>query len=746
MVPLVTACLRRLAALTTRRPRASIAVLVVALVAGIAGATAAGGAYVDDFTVPGLESQRAQDLIAERFPAQDGDHATVVLSASDGTLGAVDRAKAIDAAMKRVAGQPHVSAVAGPLSAGHVSADGRTAFATVSYDETADELGADPRERLERATEPLAGAGVAVAMSGPIVDAGDEAQVPVGEIAGVLLALGLMLVVLRSPRAAAASLLAAFLGVGAGFGLLGLAATGLDVPTLAPTMAAMLGIGAGIDYALLSASRHQEELRAGRAPADAAVRTNATAGHSAVTAAAIVLVSISGLLVTGIPFVGKVGVAAGAMVLVTSLVAVLVLPPLFAAAGRKMLPRSERARSLARDPGGGRAADSGAPTRDPRDEPADGPRREPTARDLASEQVSDAAAARGGWAVRRPRVALAVGLVVAVALCLPALGLTIGQPDDGNLAADQTQRRAYDRVAAAFGPGFNGPLVVAVDAGAGGDVVRAADDVRAAVADASGVASVGEPVLDERVDAALLTVYPATAPQDERTASLVDRLRDETIPAAIGRADATALVGGYTARLVDEAQRISERLPVFALVVVGLSLILLSLTFRSLKIAALSAAFNLVSIAAAYGIVHVLFQTAAGAALIGVEVQPVVAYVPLFMFAILFGLSTDYNVFLLARVREEWRRLGHVPPAVAVATARTRRTIAAAGAIMIVVFLGFATDPDSTIKMSGIGLAAAILVDVTLVRLVLAPASLTLLGDRLWGRRAAHPVHQEVPA
>jgi putative drug exporter of the RND superfamily len=689
----MTSLLRSLAATTTRRPRISLAVLLLLLVGAIGVATSAGGEYVDDFAVPGIESQAGQDLIEQRFPGHGGDSATVVLSGS-----LRDAEPAIDAAMAQIEGQPHVTSVEDPLSPGHVAEDRRTAFATVSYDADADDLGAAPRERLEDATASLADAGVDVAMSGPVIDAGNEAKLPVGELAGVLVAMVLLLVVLRSARAAFASLLTALFGVALGFGLLGLAASGVDVPSLAPTMAAMLGIGAGIDYALLSASRHQEELRAGRDPAQAAIRTNATAGHAAVTAAAIVLVAISGLLVTGIPFVGKVGVAAGVMVLVTSLVAVLLLPPLFAAAGRKMLPRRERARSP---------------------EPA-------------VEQP-----ARDGFAVRRPRIALLAGALVAAVLCVPAASLTIGQPDDGNLATDQTQRHAYDRLAAAFGPGFNGPLVVTVD---GADAPAAADRVRDAVAGVPGVASVAEPTLNEQRDAALLTVFPRSSPQAEETARLVEQLREETIPRAVEGTRTDALVGGYTARLVDEADRISARLPIFALAVVGLSLLLLAMTFRSIKVAALSAVFNLVSIAAAYGIVHLLFQTETGAKAIGVDVQPVVAYVPLFMFAILFGLSTDYNVFLLSRVREEWQRLGHVAPAVARASARTRRTISSAGAIMIVVFLGFTTDPDSTIKMAGFGLASAILVDITLVRLLLAPASLTLLGDRLWSTPARHVV------
>lgn len=365
----MTAMLRNLAQATTRRPRVSIAALLLLSIALIGAGTSAGGDFVDDFTVPGIESQKAQDLIGERFPGQGGDSATVVLT-SGGPLKQAGRASAIAAATAAIERQPHVSSVEDPFSAGHLSRDGRTAFTTVTYDGDADDLGKEPRERLEEATKPLARAGVGVAMAGPIVDAGNEGALPIGELAGVVVALVLLLLVLRSARAALSSLLTAFVGLGLGFAALGLAAAGMDIPSLAPTMAAMLGLGAGIDYALLSASRVQEELRAGRTPAAAATRANETAGHSAVTAAGIVLVSISGLLVTGIPFVGKVGVAAGVMVLLTALVGVLLLPPLFAAAGRKMLPRRERAQPAApADPfeanGFDAAAGAGAPPRRP---------------------------------------------------------------------------------------------------------------------------------------------------------------------------------------------------------------------------------------------------------------------------------------------------------------------------------------------------------------------------------------------
>ncbi len=722
----MSSLLRGLATATTRHPRRSLAALLVLLIAVIGVGISSGGPTVDDFDVPGIESQKAQDLIADRFPDQAGDSATIVFRVGDGELRDGPRADAIRAALELIDVQPHVSAVDDPLDDGRIAEDGRTAFTTVTYDQTASELGADPRERLEHATASLEQAGIEVSMAGQVVDAGNEGEIPIGELAGVLVALVLLLAILRSVRAALSSLLTAFLGLALGFGLMGLAANGVEIPSLAPTMAAMLGLGAGIDYALLTAARHQEELRRGASPREAAATANATAGHSAVTAAAIVLISISGLLVTGIPFVGKVGVVAGGFVLVTSLVAVLLLPPLFAAAGRRMLPRRDRGLS---------------------------------AEKLAARAERDAARpARAGFAVRSPKVALAVGGLIAIVLAIPAMSLELGQPDNGNLPTSETQRVAYDRLASGFGPGFNGPLVIAVDAREGGDAEAAGTAVQQSVETEPGVASVAPPVLNEAGDTALVTVFPASSPQDSATADLVRALRDDAIPAALEGTQAQALVGGYNARLVDEAQRISDRLPIFALVVVGLSLLLLTVTFRSLKVAVLSAVLNLIAIAAAYGVIHLLFQTEVGTGLIGVEIQPVVPYVPLFMFAILFGLSTDYNVFLLSRVREEWEMRvsrarqqsgapttrdardgartdvrGLVPPAVAEATARTRWVIAAAGAIMIAVFLGFATDSDTTMKMSGFGLAAAILVDITLVRLLLAPAALTLLGDRLWG-------------
>jgi RND superfamily putative drug exporter len=674
--------LSRLAVLAGRRPRATTLSVVAVLIALIAGAVLAGGSFKDDFTVPGIESQKAQDLLEQRFPAQAGTSATLVFTGAR-----LDRAK-IDRALGAIAEQPHVVGVEDPFKTpGRLSKDGRTAYATVSYDQTATDLDAKAHARLEQATAGLPAAGVAVAMSGEPVDGAATGGFPIGEVAGLAIAVALLLFVLRSFRATRNALGAAFAGIGFGFAALMWGAAITDVPGLAPTLAGMLGLGAGIDYALLLAARQQEELRAGYSPLEAAQRANHHAGASALTAAGIVLVSISGLLVTGIPFVGRAGVAAGLVVLACAVVCVVLLPARFVKAGDKLLPRRER-QGAARLP-------------------------------------------RAPWGTKRPVLALIAAGIVAVALGAPAAGLELGQPDDRNLTPDATQRQAYDRLAAGFGAGVNGPLAVAVSKPDERSLERLARGIEAD----REVAAVAEPVTNKAGDTAVVTITPEHGPQDQQTRDLVDRLRESVIPSALRGSGATAYVGGRTARFGDEAEKIASRIPLFAAAVIGLSLLLLLAAFRSWRISVLSAVFNLASIAAAYGVVTLAFQTATGASLLGVEQQPVVPYVPLFMFAILFGLSTDYNVFLLSRVREEWDRHGDHREAIAAASAGTRRIVSAAGAIMIAVFMGFATDPDPVIKMTGIGLASAVLVDVTLVRMLMAPAALTLLGDRLWPSR-----------
>src|SRR5262245_1742587 len=543
----MTSLLSRIASVVGRRPRVATLAVVLGLIAFIGAAATLGGSVKDDFTVPGTESQKAQDLLEQRFPAQSGTQATLVFT-SDRAL--EHREREIGATLKKIAEQPHVVSVDDPFHPpGRVSDDGRTAFAAVAYDQTATDLDSKARERLEDATADLERSGVAVAMSGEPIDGAATGGLPVGEVIGLVIAVLLLFAVLRNLRAARNALGAAFAGIGLGFGVILWAAGATDVPDLALTLAGMLGLGTGIDYALLLASRQQEELRAGHAPLEAARRANMTAGHSALTAAGIVLVSISGLLVTGIPFVGRAGVAAGLVVLAGAVVCVVLLPARFASAGRKLLPRRER-KAAAPAPAG---------------------------------------KARAPWATKRPVLALLAAGAVTVALAAPAMNLELGQPDDRNLTPDTTQRQAYDRLAAGFGAGVNGPLVIAVT----NPSDEALKKLTRGISADREVADVAKPVTNRAGDAAVITVTPKHGPQDVKTRELVDRLR-ETVIADSG---ATAYVGGRTARFGDEAEKIASRIPLFAAAVIGLSLLLLLVAFRSWRISLLSAAFNLASIA-----------------------------------------------------------------------------------------------------------------------------------------------------
>ncbi|HET8756806.1 MAG TPA: MMPL family transporter [Solirubrobacteraceae bacterium] len=688
----MSAFLSRLGTGAARHWRRTILIAIV-LIAGIATlGSALGAGFVDNYRTPGVDSTRAQELLEQRFPQASGGDAQIVFAG--------DRAQVSGAGVKAtlaaVADQPHVSGV----SDLQVSPDGTVAFATVQYDQPAEDLGPAARDRLEAAAGPAEQAGAEVSMRGMVIDVGDDQMAPVGELIGIAAALLLLTLLFRSVVAMTLTLVAAGFGLVGGMTLVALASAGVEIPTVAPTIGMMLGLGAGVDYALFLVARHRERLAAGSDPATAAGEANGTAGVAVLTAGAIVVVAISGLLAVGIPFVGRMGLAAGVVVATTAVAAITVMPALLGMAGRRVLSRRDRR---------GTAVPAG-----------------PARRGLAER-----------WARRvsaRPALSALAGVAILLALAAPVLGLRLGQPDDGTKAASTTQRVAYDRLADGFGPGFNGPLVIAVALPADQTAADAAlRRLEAGAKAAPGVAAVATPVKSPRGDAATITVIPRTSPQDAATSTLVDTLRERVVPAATAGTGARAHVGGATATFDDMANRVSERLPVFIGVVVGLSLLLLMAAFRSIVVPLVSAVFNLLSIGAAYGVVTLAFQTDAGTSLLGVAEQPIVSFIPMFMFAILFGLSMDYNVFLLSRVREEYVRTGDARGAVIHAVDRTAAVIGTAGAIMTAVFLGFVTEADSIVKMMGIGLATAIAVDVTVVRMLLAPAVLTWLGDRAWG-------------
>ena len=683
-----------LAAWAANHWKRSLAIVAVVLVALGFAAGAGGGSFSDDFRTPGTESQSAMDVLDERFPAASGDTANVVFAVDSGTLREPERRAAVERTVEEIRTQPHVTSAPSPFAenGGRLSENGRIAYVPVQYDATAAALAAEPGERLEEASMLAEGAGLEVSRNGAIVDQAEQTTAPVGELIGVAVAIIVLTLVFGSVAAMALTLISALLALAGGLLLLQFASAFTDFPSFAPTLGIMLGLGAGIDYALLIVGRYREQLASGNTVGHSARVANATAGTSVVAAGAIVVVAITGLLATGIPFVGKMGLGSAIIIAMVAVGAVTVLPTLMGAFARRLRPKR------------------------PRDV-----------------EPSQRFARWAGLITRRPLAAASVGALVLVLLAMPLASLRLGQPDDGNDRAGSTTRVAYDRLAEGFGPGFNGPLVLAATIPSGGSGQETLSSVERAVAADRDVAVVSPAELSPAGDAAVMTVIPKSSPQDERTTELVDRLRDDVLPGATRGSQMDVHVGGATATFQDLADKIASRLPIFIALVVGLSVLLLMAVFRSLWVPLVSAVFNLLSIAAAYGVVVLVFQEGVGSSLLGVDGEvPIVSFVPLFMFAILFGLSMDYNVFLQSRIREEY--MGGAGPAQSVvrAMARVGKMILAAGVIMTSVFLGFVTDPEVVVKTIGLGLAAAILIDVLVVRMVVAPAVMTLLGDRAW--------------
>ncbi|HEX6231619.1 MAG TPA: MMPL family transporter [Jiangellaceae bacterium] len=671
--------LYRLGKGAARHPWRVILLWVAALAAFAGLAVGLGGPFEDDFSLPGTGSQRATDLLTEHFPAMSGADARVVAHSDNPPIDE----RAAQATAERLWTVPHVSDVGAPVFSG----DERTVLISVQYDVPADDLGADSMDRLESAAEPLRGAGYQVALGGQVAE---RFTAPDGraELIGVAAALVILLIAFGSFVAAGLPLAIAAAGLAVGSAGITLLAGFTDVATTAPTLATMVGLGVGIDYALFLLTRHRSGLAAGLSFDEAAGQANATAGQSVVFAGATVLVAISGLAFSGIGGFATMGYATAIVVFMTVIAAVTLLPALLGLAKSRLSRRRSR-----------------------------GVRSAP--------QPHSRAAARLAMIVgARPLPWLLGSLVVLLALAAPALGMRIGESDAGNEPESNTARQAYDLVADAFGPGANGPFVVAFDLAdtPASDVT----DLAAQLRTVPGVAAVSEPVVSGDESAAVLTVSPSTSPQDDRTVALLETLRADVLPAA-------AEVTGMTAATIDMSDIVEDHLWVVIGAVLAASLVLLLLAFRSLVVALKATLVNLLSVGAAYGVITLIFQTETGARLVGLPGEvPVSAFVPLFMFAILFGLSMDYHVFLLGSVREEWLRTGQNRQSVVTGLASTARVISSAALIMVVVFLGFAFDPGVEIKMMGVGLAAAIALDATLVRLVLVPAGMALLGSANW--------------
>ena len=680
MIDLSTHRLARLADLAYRRRRLVLAGWIALLVLAVAGGGQLRGEWSADYSTPGSESKAAMDLLNERFPERAADSVDVVWQARDASAAPVQ--ERMDAFLRDASALEGIGDTV-PASAAQVSQDGTIAVARLPLTTSPGEV------PLETGEELIAMAGAVdeprVALGGQAVGNAQRGEIS-SEGVGFAIAALVLLITFGSVIASGLPIATALFGLGISSALIGVLAAAIDTPDWAASVAAMIGIGVGIDYALLILTRFRTALARGLEPRAATSEAIGTAGRSVLVAGTTVVISLLGLFVVGLPYLYGVALAAILSVLVVMAAAVTLLPALLGFAGTRV--------NRLRVPFTGR--------------PAADPSRSPAARWSRAVQ-------------RRPWVALTAGVLVLLALASPVTGLQIGYPDQGNDAADTTTRQAYDLVVRGFGPGANGPLVLAAETGDRAALERLPADLAAV----PGVAAVSPVSYNRAGDAAVLTVTPATSPQAAATESLVERLR-ERVPPGVH-------VGGATASTLDQSDATASRLPLFIGTVVGLSMLLLLVAFRSLAVALKAAVLNLLSVATAYGIVALVADGGWAGQLVGIDTAtPVAPFIPVMMFAVLFGLSMDYEVFLLSRVREAFDGGRDTAAAVTEGLTRTARVITAAAAIMVAVFGAFALSDNVALMLIGIGMASAILVDATIVRMVLVPAVMQLLGDRSW--------------
>ncbi|HEU0103125.1 MAG TPA: MMPL family transporter [Mycobacteriales bacterium] len=684
--------LARLADTAYRRRRSVVLAWVLAAVAVFGLSSSLSGEYSADYSAHGSDSDSAQQLLDSRFPARAGQSIDVVVR-TDGPVTAPEVRAAVDALLAEVADVPHVVGTVDPLQ--QVSPDGRTALGSIALDiPFSDTMAVPDAKRVLAAAADASGPGRRVEVGGAIVSA--EVTEVSSEAIGLAAAAVILLVTFGSVVAAGLPIATALLGLGIGSALIGLLAAVVDIPDWGPQLAAMMALGVGIDYVLLMLTRYREFLGEGLTPAQATVSTVESAGRAVLVAGTTVVISMFGLFATDLNYMQGAAVATIAAVLVIMAAAVTLVPALLGFAGTNV--------DRLRLPGARRRSAGGSPLW----------RR---------------------WArlvQRRSWPAAIAGAAITLALAVPFLDVRFGFPDFGNSPEDQSSRQTYDLVSEGFGPGANGPLLVVAQLDpAGADGALAALTQRLQGTD--GVVSVSPAVRSPGGDAALLTVIPRTSPQDPATERLVRDVRDDVVPAVVGSGLRQVHVGGATAMSVDTTRDITGTLPLLVGGVVGLSFLLLLFVFRSVAVAVKAGIMNILSIGAAYGVVALALQGGWFGQLIGIDTPtPLPAFIPVLMFAILFGLSMDYEVFLLSRIREFWLRSNDNSYAVAEGLAATARVITAAAAIMVAVFLAFVLSPDVILKVLGVGLATAILVDATVVRLLLVPATMQILGRANW--------------
>ena len=689
----------------------------VALAALVIGMSAGFGRELEDsFAVPGLDSQEAIDLLSEAQSDRAGLTAQIVVTPLDPTTTFFESASAQAELAKIQAGaaalehvlfttDPAAALAADPASAaqsGSVSPDGRVALIRVQYPVIEDLSASDLEALKEFRLAVSAGSSLQIEMGGDLFSSFQEPETGIGEMIGLVAAVIILLAAFGSVIAMGLPIGMALFGLALGISSMSLINYLVDIPSWAPQMASMIGLGVGIDYALFLVTRHREFLGRGMTVAESVGRSAATAGQAVIFAGGTVVIAILGLAVSGVPFMTAAGIATSVVVLIMVAASITLLPAFLGLAGHRVNGRTSKRVRMAAKADAAAAADHVTPGWE-----------------------------RWGSHVANNAWPYAIGVtVLLLALTAPVLSLQLGFPDEGTLPDTRTERRGYDLVAESFGPGVNGPLVIAIDTSQDASQVQ---DLSTQVLADPGIAAVLPADINTEAGVATIVAFPNTAPQDDATLDTVKRIRSEIIPPLFDSSPARAHVGGATAGFADIGDRVNDRLPLFIAAVIVLSFLLLMFVFRSILVPLKAALLNLLSIGAAYGVLVMVFQWGWGAGLIGLEsTVPIVSFIPMFMFAILFGLSMDYEVFLLSRVREEYLVTGDNDSSVIHGIASTARVITSAALIMISVFLGFVLGDDPTIKMMGLGLATAIFVDATIVRVVLVPATMKLMGDANW--------------
>jgi putative drug exporter of the RND superfamily len=670
-----------------------VALLVVVL--GVSGAV--GTRQANQFSLKGTESQRAQDVLKAEFPAQSGDIDQIVFHARDGRITDPAVRARIAPALARIRRLPHVSGVTSPYADGGrqaISSDGRIAFSTVTFDEQAPSVSKAQVERVISAAEGARSADLQVELGGAAIEQSQTTSFGAASAVGLAAAIVVLLIAFGSFVAMGLPVVTALLGLGTAFGVIGLASHVVSMPDVSSELAAMIGLGVGIDYSLFVVTRFRENRRRAEGVETATVGAMDTAGRAVLFAGSTVIIALLGMLLLGVSFLSGLAISSAIAVFFTMLAALSALPAMLSRVGERIGRRRTRA-------------------------------------------AAKGTAGPGFWLrwarfIRRhPWPAAIAGLAIMLVIAIPALSMRMALSDAGNDPAGTTTRKAYDLLAQGFGRGFNGPLQVVAQLPHANDTA-ALGRISTALRQTPDIVSVSAPLISPARTTAVYQAFPRSAPQAAATTDVVRNLRDSVLPPVAHGTGSTLLVGGPTAGSVDFTHVLTGKLPVFIAAVVGLAALLLLVVFRSLVIPLQAAVMNLLSIGAALGVTVAIFQYGWLGGLFGVEGGPIESWLPVILFAIVFGLSMDYEVFLVSRIHEEWSRHRDPSRAVVDGLATTGRVITAAATIMICVFLAFVLLPERQVKMFGLSLASAVFLDAFVIRSMLLPAVLELLGRSTW--------------